>query len=122
MNAAARFSASWTLSASVLIGLMASDAEAGGLFRRHPRAVVETATTTRPEDRVAPSPMLGSFMPSPYVSVRGTGVIGGGYTPLGMYGREQSLTVYGPLSAFRSTSAPVRTIVRGYDGLPVVAE
>jgi hypothetical protein len=49
-------------------------------------------------------------------------VIGGGYSALGMYGREQSLSVYGPLSAFRSTSAPVTTIVRGYNGLPVVAE
>jgi hypothetical protein len=111
-----------TLAATILVGVTASIAEAGGPFRRRPRPVVETATTTRPEDRVAPSPMLGSFMPSQYVTVRSTGVIGGGYSPLGMYGREQSLSVYGPLSAFRSTSAPVVTIVRGYNGLPVVAE
>jgi hypothetical protein len=122
MRPAVRFSVSLTLAGSVLIGVIASDADAGGPFRRRPRSVVETATTTRPQDRVAPSPMLGSFMPSPYVSVRGTGVIGGGYSALGMYGREQSLSVYGPLSAFRSTSAPVTTIVRGYNGLPVVAE
>jgi hypothetical protein len=110
------------LAASILVGLTASIVEAGGPFRRRPRPVVETATTTRPENRVAPSPMLGSFMPSQYVTVRGNGVIGGGYSPLGLYGRESSLSVYGPLSAFRSTSAPITTIVRGYNGLPVVAE
>ena len=27
--------------------------------------------------------MLGTFMPTPYVTVRGNGVIGGGYSPLG---------------------------------------
>ena len=122
MRPAARFSVSLTLLASVLIGVTASDAEAGGPFWRRTRPVVETVTTTRPQDRVAPSPMLGSFMPSPVVSVRGNGVIGGGYSPLGMYGREQSLSVYGPLSAFRSTSAPVTTVVRGYNGAPVLVE
>ena len=122
MRPAVRLSASLIVSALVWIGPMSTAAEAGGPFRRRPRPLVETATTTRPEDRVAPSPMLGSFMPSPYVTVRGNGVVGGGYSPLGMYGREQSLTVYGPLSAFRSTSAPVQTVVRGYNGLPVVAE
>src|SRR4051794_12554659 len=118
MRPSARFSVSMTLAASVMAGLVAPATEAGGPFRRRPRPVVETATTTRPEDRVAPSPMLGSFMPSQYVTVRSSFVAGGGYSPLGMYGREQSLSVYGPLSAFREISAPVRTVVRGYNGLP----
>ncbi len=111
-----------TLVALVWVVVTPPDAEAGGPFRRRPRPVVETATTTRPEDRVAPSPMLGSFMPTPYITVRGNGVIGGGYSPLGLYGREQSLTVYGPLSALRSTAAPVNTVVRGYNGIPTVVE
>src|SRR4051812_35125658 len=95
------------LAGPAFLGAMASTSEAGGPFHRRARPVAETATTTRPQDRVAPSPMLGSFMPSPYVTVRGNGVIGGGYSPLGMFGREQSLSVYGPLSAFREISAPV---------------
>src|SRR5436309_9434903 len=113
MRPSARFSVSMTLAASVMAGLMAPAAEAGGPFRRRPRTVTETATTTRPQDRVAPSPMLGSFMPTPYISVRDNGTTGGGYSPLGLFGREQSLSVYGPLSAFREISAPVTTIVRG---------
>ena len=109
---------------SLLIGSTTPPAQAGGkLFRRRDRApVVETVTTTRPRDRVAPSPMLGSFRPTPYVTIRDNGVIGGGYSPLGAYGREQSLTVYGPLSAFRETAAPVSTIVRGYNGVPALVE
>jgi hypothetical protein len=97
-------------------------AEAGDrLFRKRARPVVETVAAPRPQDRVAPSPMLGSFRPTPYINVVGNGVVGGTYSALG-YGRENSLSVYGPLSAFRSTSAPVTTVVRGYDGLPVVVE
>src|SRR5436305_4397129 len=114
MRPAPRFSLSLTFAASSLIGLCTPGAEAGGPFARRTRPVRETATTIRPEDRVAPSPMLGTFMPSPYVSIRSNFTAGGGYSPLGMYGREQSLSVYGPLSAFRTISAPVSTVVRGY--------
>jgi hypothetical protein len=97
--------------------LSAFSVEAGDrLFRKRSRVVVETATTIRPEDRVAPSPMLGTFQPTPYITV------GKGYSTLGYYGRENSLAVYGPLSAFRATSAPVSTVVRGYDGAPVLLE
>jgi hypothetical protein len=104
----------------VLIGSSAPSAMAGGwLFRRRERVVVETISTApRPRDQVAPTGMLGSFVPTPMVTIRDSGVIGGGYSPLGMYGRENSLTVFGPLSAFRQTSAPVNTVVRGYDGVP----
>jgi hypothetical protein len=116
-----RFSTALILAASAILGAMAATANAEGPFRRRPRPAIETATTTRPEDQVAPSPMLGSFRPSNYVTVRGNGVVGGGYSPLGQFGREQSLSVYGPLSAFREISAPVTTVVRGYNGIPVVA-
>jgi hypothetical protein len=105
----------------VLIGSSAPSAMAGGrLFRRRERVVVETvAPVSRPQDQVAPTGMLGSFVPTPMVTIRGNGVVGGGYSTLGMSGRENSLSVYGPLSAFRQTSAPVNTVLRGYDGIPV---
>jgi hypothetical protein len=100
-----------------LIGSATPSAEAGGkLFRRRERVVVETVAVPRPQDQLAPSPMLGSFRPTPYITVHDNGLIGG------LYGREQSLTVYGPLSAFRQVSAPVNTIVRGYDGVPTLVQ
>jgi hypothetical protein len=115
MRTSIRLAAVLTLTG--LAWLSASSVEAGdGLFRRKPRAVVQTSTTTRPENQVAPSPMLGTFQPTPYITV------GKAYSPIGYFGREYSLAVYGPLSAFRSTSAPVTTVVRGYDGAPVLVE
>ncbi len=102
-----------------LIAATSRPADAGGkLFRRRDRPVVETVAVERPENRVAPSPMLGTFRPTPYIFVRGNGVAGGGYSALGAYGREQSLDVYGPLSSFREISAPITTVVRGYNGVP----
>ena len=59
--------------------------------------------------------MLGTFYPEPYLNVRGNGIAGGGYSPLGLYGDATSV-MYGPLSAFRSYAAPVRVYERGYDG------
>jgi hypothetical protein len=41
--------------------------------------------------------------------------LGGGYSPLEIYG-DQTLALYGPLSSLRLTTAPVVTYVRGYDG------
>ncbi len=115
-----------------------SDADAGGLFRRRervaaPARVVTTTTTTtttpapvaaraRPDNRVAASPMLGTFMPGNYITVRSNGIIGGGYSPLGLYGGNTSMDLYGPFSALRATSAPVNVVVRGYDGAPVLVE
>ena len=61
------------------------------------------------------SSTLGTFQPTPYLMVRGNWPSGGGYTPLEFYG-DGSLTLYGPLSQFRSVSAPVMTYTRGYDG------
>jgi len=61
------------------------------------------------------SSTLGTFEPTPYITVRGNWPIGGGYSPLDLYG-DQSMTLYGPLSPLRATSAPVTTYSRGYDG------
>jgi hypothetical protein len=58
---------------------------------------------------------LGTFYPTPYVIIRGNNPTGGGYAPLGIFG-EQTLDVYGPLSVFRTSSAPILGYVRGYDG------
>ena len=121
MRFALRFSPALAM---ILIGSTATTALAGGPFsRRRVRNAVETVREVpRPQDRVAASPMLGTFLPTPMISVRDNGVIGGGYSPLGMYGRENSLTLFGPLSAFRATSAPITTVVRGYDGRPVLVD
>jgi hypothetical protein len=102
--------------ALVVAGLVSS-AEAGDhFFRRKARPVRETVTTVRPEDRVEPTPMLGSFRSTPTIFVGPNPMIASGY------GRENSLGVYGPLSAFRAYAAPVQTVVRGYDGIPTVVE
>ena len=102
-----------------IAGVTAPALAGGPWARRRGTVVVETvAPSSRPQDRVAPTGMLGSFTPSPYVDVRDNGVLAQGRSPLGAYGRENSLSVYGPLSAFRQTSAPVDLVVRGYDGVP----
>ena len=72
-------------------------------------------TCTNPRNANAPTPMLGTFYPTPYMTVRGNAPAGTGYTPLGAYG-DQTLALYGPLSPLRSTTAPVMTYTRGYDG------
>jgi hypothetical protein len=49
------------------------------------------------------------------ITVRGNDPLGGGYSPLGIFG-DQTLSLYGPLSPLRATTAPVLVYVRGYDG------
>lgn len=61
------------------------------------------------------APQLGSFYPDRYVFVAGNNEPGMGHSPLGMYG-PNNLVIDGPLSAWRSRSAPVATYSRGYDG------
>lgn len=90
--------------------------EAGGPFR--PRRRVETVA--RPSEPTS-YPMLGTFTPSPFTIVRGNFPVGGGYTPLDSFG-DQTLVMYGPISSFRGTTAPVRQYARGYDGRPVIVE
>ena len=123
MRRSIRVPATLTLAISAFFALEGASAEAGGkLFRRRAQPVVETVAAPRPDNRVAPSPMLGTFQPTPYLRVGSVGLGGGGNSPFGGYAREQSLTVYGPLSAFRQVAAPVNTVVRGYDGAPTVVE
>lgn len=52
--------------------------------------------------------------------VRGNWTTGGGYSPIDQYG-DSTMVLYGPLSAYRMTAAPVMTYSRGYDGRTVVA-
>ncbi len=47
--------------------------------------------------------------------IGGSYPLGGGYSPLEIYG-DQTLSLYGPFSAFRVSTAPVLTYTRGYDG------
>jgi hypothetical protein len=62
-----------------------------------------------------PAPTLGTFMPTPSLIVRGNDPVGGGYSPLGIYG-EQTMSLYGPFSPLRPATAPVTTYTRGYNG------
>jgi hypothetical protein len=78
---------------------------------RRPAAVVREGPCPAP--RVTST--LGTFNPTPLITVRGNLPLGGGYSPLEIYG-DQSLALYGPLSPLRTSTAPVLTYVRGYDG------
>jgi hypothetical protein len=71
---------------------------------------------------IAPQPPrpLGTFTRTPWIMVRGNGQAGGGYTPLNQFG-DANMTMYGPISAFRSSSAPILVYTRGYDGRTLVA-
>lgn len=82
-------------------------------WRHSRRRVVETQFA--PRVAIQGTESLGTFEPTPYVFVRGNGETGGGYSPLGIFG-EQTMVMYGPMSVFRSTTAPVTTYVRGYNG------
>jgi len=76
-----------------------------------------SAQSFRDAGAVCPSPpTLGTFEPTPYIMVGGLSPIGGGYSPLGIYG-DGSMALNGPFSPMRSTSAPVRMYSRGYDGV-----
>ena len=103
----------------IFVGLSVSSV-AGG---RTPRRVhVETRSVVVQPVRDSVYPGLGTFYPTPMLSSGGNAPAGYGYSPLGIYG-ETSTTLYGPLSAFRSNSAPLTVYSRGYDGraLPVEA-
>jgi hypothetical protein len=87
--------------------------------RNRPAQVVVTTTrtiNTRQVAGLAPSPMLGSFYPDPSpINIRGNFEAGGGYSPLGTYG-DTAANLIGPLSDFRTMTAPVLVYERGYDG------
>jgi hypothetical protein len=111
-----------------LAGLLVSDwtpAEAGGLFRRRGRAVtptVQTAPVPVSGHAAVPERPLGTFTPTPYMTVRGNFPVGGGYSPNDQFGADVSMDIYGPIAATRATSAPVLTYVRGYDGRSAILQ
>jgi hypothetical protein len=93
--------------------LVAGEAIAGDRYRSVPgRVIVRRA---RPIYVAPAGSTLGTFAPTPYIMVRGNYPVGGGYSPLEVFG-DQSMSLYGPFSPLRSTSAPVQTYTRGYDG------
>ncbi len=104
-------------SATALFGF-GSRAEAGGKHHR-PQQVVVPSVCVVPTARVLPAQLGSGFTSTPYIIVRGSAPTGGGLTPLDGYG-DSTLSLYGPLSALRSTSAPIYTYTRGYDGRTVV--
>jgi hypothetical protein len=73
-------------------------------------------TRARPRYVQNASATLGTFQPTPYVIIGGNYPTGSvGYSPGEMYG-DTALSLYGPLSAFRVSTAPVLAYSRGYDG------
>lgn len=111
----------------VLSGFTSSASAGGGLFSRPARPAgpayyVPTARAyTPPVTTVNEYGRLGTFYPTPVMTVRGNAPTGGGYSPLGEYG-DTSMSLYGPMSSLRMTSAPVVTYSRGYDGRGVVQQ
>jgi hypothetical protein len=104
----------WFGSMILLAGL--SPRVQAGDWPRSPQYRTITVPTVRScPPRPQPAGPLGTFFPTPNVIIRGDGTAGGGYSPLDTSG-DSTLSLYGPLSAFRSISAPVRTYTRGYDG------
>jgi hypothetical protein len=85
-------------------------------FRRARRPVnVRPVPTVARNDPVYGS-HLGTFYPTPAIVYQANYPAGGGYAPLGIFG-DAAMSVYGPFSAFRPTTAPVLTYTRGYDGV-----
>ncbi len=110
------------LAFGVLLTLsIASTTEAGGFGRRRTVNVEPTAYVGNPANANAPSNMLGTFYSTPTIFVQGDFPTGRGYSPLGQYG-VNNLTIYGPISAYRSVAAPVRVYSRGYSGEVVESE
>jgi hypothetical protein len=107
----------FVLSALTLSALVVGQANAGSPFLRRSRrsAVSYVATPTAQPSGLAPSPMLGTFYPEPYIMVRGNWPAGAGYSPNGQFG-SFNMSIYGPMSALRQYTAPVVVYQRGYDG------
>lgn len=72
-------------------------------------------TRARPPYARSSNATLGTFQPTPYLWVGGSFPTGSGYTPMDTYG-DQTLALYGPLSALRVSTAPILGYARGYDG------
>jgi len=100
-------------SLGLILSLGSGWASAQGPPRRV--GIGQTVAGPLPGCACAEPPPLGTFEPTPYITVRGSWPAGAGYSPLQVFG-DQSMSLYGPLSPLRSVSAPVRSYVRGYDG------
>jgi hypothetical protein len=87
------------------------------------RGTGQTLVVTPARPRCAPggSATLGTFQPTPYIWVGGSNPTGTGYSPLAIYG-DQTMSLYGPLSPLRVSTAPVVGYTRGYDGQIRVTE
>ncbi len=109
------------LAAGVCLILSLQSAEAGGWSRRVRQTPVPVVYERTARTVVTEPRQLGTFYPSSTLYVRGNGFAGGGYSPLGQFGNA-SMTLYGPTSAFRDTTAPVQFYARGYNGAPVLVE
>lgn len=109
------------LAAAVVLLVGADISHAGDGHRRRARRAA-AATASRP---VVPTARvvnnvyagrLGTFNPTPAILVQGNYPVSSGYSPLGIYG-EQTMSLYGPFSSLRTTTAPVQVYSRGYDGV-----
>lgn len=96
------------------LGLV-SEVSAGWPRAQRARTVVTTTTSSVRSAPAGAPRTFGTFYPDHYVNIRGNFEAGGGYSPLGTFG-DTSASLIGPLSTFRSTSAPVLIYERGYDG------
>ena len=85
------------------------------------RPFARQTVVTRARPAYSPTSTLGTFVPTPYIVVRGNDPVGGGYSPLGIYG-DQTMSLYGPFSPMRTRTAPIRNYVRGYDGRLYISE
>ena len=107
------------LRAIVAVGISASLLSSIGVVRADGpadcagRPVV--VTRARPRYVRPVSATLGTFQPTPYLMVAGSWPTGTGYTPNNTYG-DGTLSLYGPLSPLRVSTAPILAYARGYDG------
>ncbi len=120
MSPASRWSFAAVTAISLLFGTNTVEAR-NPPRRRVYTPVTETVVYGNPANANAPSNMLGTFYSTPMIMVRGDSPTGSGYSPLGQYG-VNNLLIYGPISPYRSVTAPVRTYSRGYDGSVVEQE
>src|SRR5262245_55623610 len=104
----------------VTIGAITATAGERSFRRGHRTAVARPVPTARRIDPVY-GDRLGTFYPTPAIVVQAGYPATNGYAPLGIFG-DHNLSVYGPFSSFRTTTAPVATYIRGYDGVVRPAE
>ncbi|MHB1561372.1 MAG: hypothetical protein ACYC61_28325 [Isosphaeraceae bacterium] len=107
------------LAAAVVLLVAATTTQAGDGHRRRARRAAAAARPVVPTARVVDpvyAGRLGTFNPTPAILVQGNYPVGGGYSPLGTYG-ETTMSLYGPFSSMRTTTAPVQVYTRGYDGV-----